>query len=93
MKADWRSYPDHLSHKEWDGCFRCHDGKHKAAGGKDPNDKTVIKADCKACHLILAQGDNASMNKLSATGLDFVHIDSEYSDFSCAECHTGATPK
>jgi nitrate/TMAO reductase-like tetraheme cytochrome c subunit len=95
MKADWRSYPDHLSHKEWDGCFRCHDGKHqvmvdgKPAGGKT----TTIKADCKACHLILAQGDNEQMTKLNATGYDFIHIDSEYSDFSCAECHTGANPK
>jgi hypothetical protein len=22
MHADWRSYPDHIGHKEWDGCFR-----------------------------------------------------------------------
>jgi len=29
-----RSYPDHISHKEWDGCFRCHDGKHKTTDGK-----------------------------------------------------------
>ena len=93
MKADWRSYPDHLSHKEWDGCFRCHDGKHQIVNSKNPADKTTIKADCKACHLILAQGDPSQMGKLNATGFDFVHIDSEYSDFSCAECHTGANPK
>lgn len=89
MKADWRAYPDHLSHKEWDGCFRCHDGKHKTADGK-----ISIKAnDCKACHLILAQGNDEEMTKLNATGYDFIHIDSEYSDFTCSECHTGATPK
>jgi len=89
MKADWRAYPNHLSHKEWDGCFRCHDGKHKTA-----DDKTSIKAnDCKSCHLILAQGNDEEILKLNAKGLDFVHIDAEYSDFSCTECHTGATPK
>ena len=89
MKADWRSYPDHLSHKEWDGCFRCHDGKHKTADGKGS-----IKAnDCKACHLILAQGNDEEILKLDAKGHDFMHIDSEYSEFSCSECHTGATPK
>jgi len=44
MKADWRAYPNHLSHKEWDGCFRCHDGKHKTSEGK-----VGIKADdCKS---------------------------------------------
>lgn len=89
MKADWRSYPNHLSHKNWDGCFRCHDGNHKATDGK-----TSIKAnDCKSCHLILAQGSDAEMTKLNAAGYPFVHIDAEYSDFSCAGCHNGATQK
>ena len=89
MRADWRSYPDHLSHKEWDGCFRCHDGKHKSA-----DEKRTIKADdCKACHLILAQGNDEEIKKLNADGYPFVHIDSEYSDFSCVDCHTGAKPK
>ncbi|MEI6073430.1 MAG: NapC/NirT family cytochrome c [Verrucomicrobiae bacterium] len=89
MKADWRSYPDHLSHKNWDGCFRCHDGKHKTADGKG-----AIKAnDCKSCHLILAQGSDEEMTKLNAKGFDFFHIDGEYSDFSCTDCHTGAAPK
>jgi hypothetical protein len=89
MKADWRSYPDHLSHKNWDGCFRCHDGNHKSADGK-----ASIKAnDCKSCHLILAQGNDEEMTKLNSKGYDFVHIDSEYSDFSCSGCHTGAKQK
>ncbi|MCX6966674.1 MAG: NapC/NirT family cytochrome c [Verrucomicrobia bacterium] len=89
MKADWRVHPDNLSHKETNGCFRCHDGQHKAADGKT----TVKASDCKACHLILAQGNDEEILKLNAKGLEFVHIDSEYSDFSCSECHTGASPK
>lgn len=89
MKADWRSYPDHLSHKNWEGCFRCHNGKLKSADGK-----SFAKGnDCKSCHLILAQGNDEEIKKLNADGYDFVHIDAEYSDFSCAECHTGAAPK
>ena len=27
-KVDWRTYPDFVGHKNWNGCFRCHDGKH-----------------------------------------------------------------
>ena len=85
MKADWRAYPDHLSHKNWEGCFRCHDGKHTSADGVNS-----IKAnDCKSCHLILAQGNDEEMKKLNAQGFEFIHIDAEYSDYSCAECHTG----
>ena len=89
MKADWRAYPDNVGHKIWEGCFRCHDGKHKAADGKT----TIQGNDCNSCHLILAQGSDEEMTKLNASGYPFVHIDSEYSDFSCAECHTGAAPK
>ena len=56
MKANWRVYPDNIGHKDWPGCFRCHDGKHSSADGK-----SMIKAnDCNACHLILAQGSGQS---------------------------------
>ena len=30
MKANWSVYPDNLGHMIWPGCFRCHDGNHKA---------------------------------------------------------------
>ena len=26
MKASWKVYPDNIGHKDWPGCFRCHDG-------------------------------------------------------------------
>src|ERR1035438_3178178 len=34
MKASWKVYPDNIGHKDWPGCFRCHDGLHKTADGK-----------------------------------------------------------
>ncbi|MEW6303980.1 MAG: NapC/NirT family cytochrome c [Verrucomicrobiota bacterium] len=89
MKADWRAYPDHSSHKDSAGCFRCHDGKHKTADGK----RTLGASDCNSCHLILAQGAGAQLEQLNPRGHPFIHIDAEYSDLSCAECHTGAFPK
>ena len=76
MKADWRAHPDHIGHKDSNGCFRCHDGKHFAADGK-----TSIKgSDCNACHLIVAQGAGEELEKVNPKGFDFFHIDSEYSD-------------
>jgi hypothetical protein len=60
MKATWQSYPDKLGHKDWPGCFRCHDGNHKTADGK-----RAIKAnDCNACHTILAQGSGKELELL-----------------------------
>lgn len=88
LKLDWRTHSDFIGHKTWDGCFRCHDGKHVAA------DKTSIKAsDCKSCHIILAQGDDAALDQFNSKGHDFMHIDAEYSEFTCTECHTGGIQK
>src|ERR1043166_9516113 len=28
MKADWKVYPNNIGHKDWPGCFRCHDGSN-----------------------------------------------------------------
>jgi hypothetical protein len=48
MKVAWGTYPDNIGHEDFPGCFRCHDDKHKSAGGK------VISQDCAACHAVLA---------------------------------------
>jgi nitrate/TMAO reductase-like tetraheme cytochrome c subunit len=89
MKADWRAYPEHISHKESAGCFRCHDGQHKTSDGK----RTLGASNCNSCHVILAQGAGTDLASLSAKGHDFIHIDSPYSDFDCHKCHTGAFPR
>jgi nitrate/TMAO reductase-like tetraheme cytochrome c subunit len=89
VKTDWRAHPDFVGHKNWNGCFRCHDGKHMAADGK----KSIQASDCKSCHLILAQGNPEQMNHVDPKGLDFVHIDAPYSEFSCTDCHTGGPQK
>jgi nitrate/TMAO reductase-like tetraheme cytochrome c subunit len=48
MKITWGTHPNNVGHDDFLGCFRCHDGKHKAADGR------VINDDCSACHQILA---------------------------------------
>src|SRR4029077_10150190 len=85
MKTDWRTHPNNIRHKDWNGCFRCHDGNHKTADGK----KTIAASDCNSCHLILAQGSGEQLKKLNADGYTFFHIDSQFSEFSCTTCHTG----
>ncbi len=90
MKADWRAYPENIGHKNWPGCFRCHDGEHKTSDGQ----RTIGGSDCSSCHIILAQGSTPEeLGKLSAEGHTFFHIDSEYTDLSCNICHTGGPMK
>ncbi len=89
MKADWRAYPENIGHKDWPGCFRCHDGEHKSAAAK----KKIPASDCSSCHTILAQGAGADLEKLNAKGNTFFHIDADYENFDCNSCHTGAFQK
>ena len=84
MKANWSSYPDNVGHMIWPGCFRCHDGLHKAE-----DHKTTIKAnDCNTCHTILAQGAGAELDQLAPAGQKFIHPGGDY-DGSCNDCHNG----
>jgi len=48
MKVTWGSYPSHLGHTDFPGCFRCHDDEHVSADGE------TISQDCSTCHTLLA---------------------------------------
>jgi hypothetical protein len=84
MKADWRAYPDNIGHKDWLGCFRCHDDDHKTADGKH----TIKANDCNACHTILAQGSGDELLQLTPEGQKFRHPGGDV-EGACNDCHTG----
>lgn len=84
MKASWQAYPDNIGHKDWSGCFRCHDDEHKSADGA----KTITYTDCNSCHTILAQGTGAELLQLTPAGQPFVHPAGE-AEGACNDCHTG----
>ncbi len=87
MRADWRSYPNHIGHLNSDGCFRCHDGLHKSAAGK------VITKDCNACHTILAQGSPEELAQGQLKEQPFRHpvdVGVDVTEYKCSQCHNGA---
>jgi nitrate/TMAO reductase-like tetraheme cytochrome c subunit len=84
MTASWQQYPDNIGHKDWPGCFRCHDGNHKTADGK----RSIKASDCSTCHTILAQGSGAELKQLTPDGQKFKHPGDEV-DGACNDCHTG----
>ena len=49
LRVTWGTYTNSLGHVDFPGCFRCHDGSHTTADGR--ND---ITQDCGACHQLLA---------------------------------------
>jgi len=85
MKASWDVYPDHIGHKTYNGCFRCHNDTHISDNGK------TISKDCNLCHTIVEQGKDghetfAPLN----SSLEFVHpkdIGDEWKKSLCSVCH------
>ncbi|HEY6042137.1 MAG TPA: NapC/NirT family cytochrome c, partial [Anaerolineae bacterium] len=43
----WTTHPDNIGHKDWPGCFRCHDGKHFTS-----DNKSAIRLECNVCHTL-----------------------------------------
>jgi len=46
MDVSWETHPNNLGHREWPGCFRCHDGKHMNEANES------IRIECNLCHSI-----------------------------------------
>jgi hypothetical protein len=87
MKADWKAHPDNIGHRDFPGCFRCHNDSMVSSAGKS------VFTDCNRCHAILAQGEEtvAVATKFDE-GLAFVHPDDweTVEEFTlCSDCHTG----
>jgi len=88
MRVNWRAYPDHIGHKEFPGCFRCHDGRHASADGR------AISRDCGACHDFLDR-KKGSLLKVTATPA-FAHpwrLGGKHAEIICGTCHTGGPAK
>ena len=87
MKASWSAHPDNIGHRDWPGCFRCHNDTLESSAGD------TIFTTCTRCHVILSQGsDGPALSVDLKQGKTFVHPEDdeeidEYSD--CSDCHTG----
>jgi hypothetical protein len=86
MKADWRAYPNNIGHKNWNGCFRCHNDELLFGG----QTLTITQNDCNSCHTILAQGRGEQLTQLAPAGLEFIHPEGDTLGLLCADCHNGA---
>lgn len=83
MNINFREYPRNIGHLESDGCFRCHNDKHKTADGKK------ITKDCYNCHDFLKQG---TLDKMSFCDINnsvkWLHpVELEEDWEKCSECH------
>ena len=59
MNVDWTSYPNNIGHRNWPGCFRCHNDRHTNETGK------VLASSCPVCHTV---PQRSPLMPLGATG-------------------------
>jgi hypothetical protein len=83
MKTDWKSHPNNIGHYYFEGCFRCHDGKHQSRDGR------FISNDCNVCHSTLDQTERGVTT--ASQGGAFRHPVElgGLSALDCTACHSG----
>ena len=92
-EVSWRTFPANGAHKDFPGCFRCHDGKHLNAKGQ------AIRLQCNLCHNVpevQREGGPAPVASTAIPGMrqppthlepNFMHDHRTRLDPSCAGCH------
>lgn len=94
QKIDWSTHPNNLGHKNFPGCFRCHDGKHLTG------DEEAIRLECNLCHSVPVVADNSTLvtnlelvrgpEPPSHTHSSWITLHGKTIDTSCAACHAPA---
>jgi len=89
----WKSFPNNVGHKDFPGCFRCHDGKHTNEKGE------AVRLQCTLCHALpKVAGDKGVLTVQSTVSPDltppssheepnWMHDHRSQMDSSCAMCH------
>jgi nitrate/TMAO reductase-like tetraheme cytochrome c subunit len=96
QKSDWNTHPNNLGHKNFPGCFRCHDGKHL----NDANES--IRLECNLCHSIpVVAGPydfvaNVEISRgpepQSHRDTNWIAMHREAFNSTCSNCHTTGNP-
>ncbi|MHB1013536.1 MAG: NapC/NirT family cytochrome c [Desulfobacteria bacterium] len=85
MKVNWKTYPSNIGHRNWPGCFRCHDGRHVSKKGK------VLSKECTDCHTMPERGP---LMPLGAVSPDKkmpwhpVELQGKHARILCNQCHS-----
>ena len=90
MNVDWKTYPNNIGHRQWPGCFRCHDNRHVSADGKR------LGNSCTLCHTMPQRGPAAGLGEVMLSGekewhpfqmpADYVSVEA-HARVLCHECH------
>ena len=84
MKVNWKTYASNIGHRNWPGCFRCHDGRHRSPSGK------VLSMDCSLCHTLPQRGPRTPLGQLLPVSSQNWHpweLKGKHAEILCNRCH------
>ena len=84
MKVNWTTYASNIGHRNWPGCFRCHDGKHVSQDGK------VLTRECTACHTMPQRGPLTPIGTAMPVSSENWHpweLKGKHATMLCNRCH------
>jgi hypothetical protein len=78
MKLTWKTHPNNLGHREFPGCFRCHDGRHTTSDGER------IRQRCDLCHQSIGEVREEDGKLVTKP---FVVLGEAHAEEDCTTCH------
>ena len=85
MKVNWTTYANNIGHRNWPGCFRCHDGKHiSTTTGK------AITRSCTTCHTMPQRGPLVPLGQVMPASTENWHpweLKGKHAEILCSRCH------
>jgi hypothetical protein len=92
MKVNWQTHADNCGHRDWPGCFRCHDGRHATRSGK------VLSRECMLCHTMPVRGPLQPLGVMTenspgaAASWHPLDLSGKHGRIFCSRCHQGGNP-
>ncbi len=84
MNVNWKTYASNIGHRNWKGCFRCHDKDHVTKDGE------VLSADCTLCHTLPQRGPLMPLGSLAPASDQNWHpweLKGKHAEILCTRCH------
>jgi hypothetical protein len=84
MKVNWTTYPNNIGHRNWPGCFRCHNDHHVSQKGK------VLTSTCTVCHTFPQRGPLTPLGATTHVSLGPWHpwpLKGRHATILCNLCH------
>lgn len=84
MKVDWRTYASNIGHRNWPGCFRCHDGRHRSKDG------ATLTAECSICHTEPVRTPLSPLGEVAlSSDLPWhpMELAGKHAEILCTRCH------